>query len=50
MKKLWNKSYLASHLDGKKMKKLINNIVIQRQFDDTLETILNIKQDTSLNI
>ncbi len=45
MKKLWNQSYLASHLDGKKMKKLINNIVLQRKFDNMLETILGINSD-----
>jgi hypothetical protein len=36
MKKLWNLSFLASHLDGKKMKKLIHNTIVERKFDNTL--------------
>lgn len=42
LKTLWRDSYLASHLDGKKIKKLLKNIVIEREFDDILETILDI--------
>lgn len=33
MKKLWDESFLASHLSGKKMKVLIKNMVIERKFD-----------------
>lgn len=30
MKRLWDKSYLACHLDGKKMKNLIHKIIEER--------------------